>query len=95
MERSHFQVAKWMAQFQSAFDPVLKEIYIPMLYNAYCVARFFFDVCIEIEIFLFVLVGRLMEMHGEGATVTEGASSSDTGTKIVRDSFEPAVQDEV
>ncbi|XP_065058220.1 small ribosomal subunit protein eS1-like [Rhopilema esculentum] len=40
--------------------------------------------------------GRLMEMHGEGATVTtttEGAG--DAGTKIVRDSFEPPVQEEV
>lgn len=36
-----------------------------------------------------------MEMHGEGATVTETTGSGDTGTKIVRDSFEPPVQEEV
>ena len=36
-----------------------------------------------------------MEMHGEGATVTDSSAPADTGTKIVRDSFEPPVQDEV
>ena len=36
-----------------------------------------------------------MEMHGEGATVAEGTASADTGTKIVRDSFEPPVLDDI
>ena len=36
-----------------------------------------------------------MEMHGEGATVTTSSGTGDAGTKIVRDSFEPPVQEEV
>ena len=42
-------------------------------------------------------VGKLMEMHGEGGTTvtTTATGAADAGTKIVRDSFEPPVQEEV
>ena len=43
------------------------------------------------EIFL-SLVGKLMEMHGEGSS---HVTTDETGTKIERDSFEPPVQESV
>ena len=38
------------------------------------------------------IVGKLMEMHGEGAT---HSSTDETGAKIDRDTFEPPVQESV
>lgn len=40
----------------------------------------------------FSSVGKLMEMHGEGAA---HSSTDESGTKIERDSFEPPVQESV
>lgn len=41
---------------------------------------------------LCLAVGKLMEMHGEGAA---HSSTDETGAKIDRDSFEPPVQESV
>ena len=40
----------------------------------------------------FLSVGKLMEMHGEGAS---HSTTDESGTKIERDSFEPPVQESV
>ena len=44
------------------------------------------DICIS--------VGRLLEMHGEGATRSSGGGAT-TGTKVERDVNEPPVQTSV
>ena len=44
------------------------------------------------NILYFSSVGKLMEMHGEGAA---HSSTDESGTKIERDSFEPPVQESV
>ena len=51
--------------------------------------NFLFDL---IFFFYFCTVGKLMEMHGEGAA---HSSTDESGTKIERDSFEPPVQESV
>lgn len=43
--------------------------------------------------FFSLLVGKLMEMHGESGTIT--TTTDETGAKIERDSFEPPVQESV
>ena len=43
-------------------------------------------------VLFFLSVGKLMEMHGEGAS---HSTTDESGTKIERDSFEPPVQESV